>query len=92
MEANASSRSYVKAVQALITAAASILGILLLIATMDVWPVLRHVYPIALAIVGVAAIIGAAWKSLAWYLAAFMGAVVGFVCAFGVAIYAVSRI
>jgi uncharacterized membrane protein HdeD (DUF308 family) len=92
MEANESQHGYVKATQALVTGAASIVGVLVLIATMDSWPVLPHVCPIILAIVGVAAIIGAVWKPLAWYLAACVGAAVGFACAFAVATYAVSKI
>lgn len=92
MEADTISHGYVRAIQALITAAASAVGMLVLIAAMDAWPVLLHVYPLVLAIAGAAAIIGAGWRPLPWYLAAVIGAVFGFACAFGVATYAVSKI
>ena len=81
-----------RVVQASVAAVASTVGVLALIAVMDVWPVLPDAYPTILAIGGVAAIIGAAWTPRSWYLTALLGAVFGFACAFGVATYAVSRI
>lgn len=83
---------YGKPIQALVAAVASILGVLILVAIMDVWPILPNAYPTILTIAGVGALIGVALKPLPWYLTALLGAVVGLACAFGVATYAVSRI
>jgi hypothetical protein len=81
-----------KACQALVAAAASTVGVVVLIAMMDVWPVLPDVYPTIVAIAGVAAVFGIAWKPLPWYFSAIVGAGIGFACAVGVATYAISKI
>jgi hypothetical protein len=79
-------------IQALVAAVASTIGVLTLIAIMGAWSVLGDVYPVMLAITGVAGLIGSVLKSLPWYLAALVGSVFGFACAVGVATYAVSKI
>ena len=79
-------------VQALLAAAASTIGVAMLIVTMRAWPAVADVWWIIVAIAGIAGLIGSVLKPLPWYLAALLGSVVGFVCAFGVATYAVSRI
>jgi hypothetical protein len=81
-----------KLVQALVAAVASAIGVMVLVAVMGAWSILADVYPIILAIAMIAGLIGAVLKVVPWYLAALLGSAVGFVSAFGVATYAISKI